>query len=56
LFAKYLPHVLALTAPSSGRTPYHVSKPSAYRKVVTVVEFITPYCCIGFEQFALDFS
>jgi len=38
LFTKYLLHVSALTMPSSGRTLYHFSKPSAYCKVITVVE------------------
>jgi hypothetical protein len=35
LFTKYPLHVSARTAPSSGRTLYHFSEPSAYREVVT---------------------
>ena len=38
LFTKCMLHVSALTGPSSGRTLYHFSKPSAYCKVVTVAE------------------
>jgi hypothetical protein len=38
-FSKYLLHVSGLTVSSSGRTLFHFSKPSAYCKLVTTVEW-----------------
>jgi len=38
LLIQYLLHVSALTAPSSGRTLCHFSRPTAYCKVVITVE------------------